>query len=72
MVFTNPITTTHGNRTTNQPLMNSKAVGRCRNADVVHSRRGYLEPITIATLIFDHRYGHYVRPNKVAFKYLDL
>ncbi len=44
----------------------------CRSADVVHSIGGYQEPIVLTTPILDHRNGHYVKPNKVAFKYLDF
>ncbi len=45
---------------------------RCKSADVVHSKGGYWKPIIITTSILDHRDGHYVRPNMVAFKYLDF
>jgi hypothetical protein len=69
---TNPILTTHVNRTTNRPLMNSMAIGRYINVNVVNPRRGYQEPFTITIPIFYHRYGHYVRPNKVAFNYHDF
>jgi hypothetical protein len=41
LVFTNLIMNTHVNRTANQPLMCSMVVGRYRNADVVHKKRGY-------------------------------
>jgi hypothetical protein len=69
MGFTNSIMATHGNRTTNQPLMNSMVVRRCRSADVVHLRGRFREPIAITTPIFYYKDGHYVRPNKVALKY---
>ncbi len=72
MVFTNPITTTHGNMILDRPLMSSMTVGGCKSVDVVHSRGGYLELITLIAPILDHRDGHYVRPNMVAFKYLDF
>jgi hypothetical protein len=72
MVFTNPIMATHGNRTANRPLMSSMDVGRCKNANVMHSRGGYRMPIVVTTPIFYHKNGHYVRPNKVALKYLDF
>jgi len=72
MVVTNPITTTHVNRIANQPLMNSMAFEGYRSADVVHPRGGYQKLITITTPIFYHRDGHYVRPNRVAFKYFDF
>jgi len=69
MVFTNLITTTHVNMTTDQPLMNSMAIRRYISADVMHLRGGYREPIVIIAPILDHKDGHYVRPNKVTFKY---
>jgi hypothetical protein len=72
MVFTNPIITTHVNKIVDQPLMSSMAVGRCKNANVMHSKVGYRKPITITTQILDHRDGHCVKPNKVALKYLDF
>ncbi len=33
---------------------------------------GYQGPSTITQRILDHRNGHFVRSNKVAFKYLDF
>jgi hypothetical protein len=41
MVFTNPITTIHVNRTTYRPLMSSMIVGRYKNVDAMHLRGGY-------------------------------
>jgi len=70
MVFTNPIMTTHVNRTTNRPPMNSMVVGGYRNADVVNPR-GRREPSIVTVPILDHRDGQYVRPNKVTLKYFD-
>jgi hypothetical protein len=49
--------------------MNSMVVRRCNSANVMHSRRGYRKPITITAPIFDLKDGHYVRPNRVIFKY---
>jgi hypothetical protein len=72
MVFTNPITTTHVNKTIDRPLMSSMAIGGCRSVDVMHSRGGYEEPIVVTAPILDHRDGHYVRPTRVAIKYLDF
>jgi len=40
MLFINPIMAIHGNKTVDRPLMNSMATGRCKNANVVHSRGG--------------------------------
>jgi hypothetical protein len=47
--------------------MNSMVVGKYKSVDVVHPKRRYWEPFAITTPIFDHRYGHYVSPNRVAF-----
>jgi hypothetical protein len=69
MVFTNPITTTHVHRTTNQPLMSLVVARGYRSANIVYPRGWHQEPFTVITPILDHRDGHYVRPNIVAFKY---
>jgi len=69
MVFTNLITTTHVNMTTNRPLMSSMATGGCKSANIMHSRRGCWEPIVVIAPIFYHKDGHYVRLNRVALKY---
>jgi hypothetical protein len=52
--------------------MISIATRRCRSANVVHSRGRYQEPLVITAPILGHRDGHYVRPNRVALKYLDF
>jgi hypothetical protein len=41
MVFTNPITTIHVNRTTDRPLMNSMVAGGYKNAYATNPRGGY-------------------------------
>jgi hypothetical protein len=38
----------------------------------MNPRGGYLKPSTITAPIPNHRDGHYIKPNKVAFKYRDL
>jgi len=38
----------------------------------MNAKGGYGEPSFITTQIIDHKNGHYVRPNMVAFKYLDF
>jgi hypothetical protein len=48
------------------------AVGGYRSVDAVNPRGGYQEPFVVITPIFDHRDGHYVRPNMVAIKYLNF
>ncbi len=72
VVFTNSIMATHGNMTTNWPLMSSMAVGGCIITNVMHSKSKYQEPIVVTTSIFDHKNGHYVRLNMVVFKYLNF
>ncbi len=69
MVFTNPITSIHGNRITHRPLMSLIAIRGCKSVDIVHSRGGYWKPVILIALIFDHKDGHYVRPNRVALNY---
>ncbi len=65
MVFTNLTMTTHVNGTAYWPLMNSMVVGRYKSANVTNMKGGYQKPYVVTTLIFDHIYGDYVRPNKV-------
>ncbi len=72
MVFTNPIMTTHVNRTVDQPPLSSMVVGTYINADVTNPKRGYREPYVITVPILDHIDGHYIKPKKVTFKYLDF
>ncbi len=69
MVFTNPIMTTHVNKIIYWPLMSSMVGRRYRSADATHPRGGYWKPCVITIPIFDHRDGHYVRPNNVVLKY---
>jgi hypothetical protein len=69
MVFTNPITTLHVNMTIDRPLMNSMVIRRCKSVNVVPSRGGYQKPIVVTAPFIDHKNGHYVKPNRVAFKY---
>ncbi len=72
MVLTNSIMTTHMNMTTDRPSENSMAVGRYKSVNAMNPRGGYQKPFVVTTQIFDHKNGHYVRPNRVALKYLDL
>jgi hypothetical protein len=72
IVFTNPITNTHVNRTIDRSLMSSMVIGRYRSANVVHPKKVSDNQIIITTPIIDHIDGHYVKPNMVAFKYLDF
>jgi hypothetical protein len=41
MVFTNPITTIHVNRTIDRPLMSSMVIGGYINADAMYPIGGY-------------------------------
>jgi hypothetical protein len=72
MVFTNLIMNTHVNKTANRPLMNSMATGGYKSVNAINPKKGYQKPSTIIAPILDHKDGHYVRPNKVVFKYLDF
>jgi hypothetical protein len=71
MVFTNLIMT-NVNRTIDWPLMNPMVVRGYKSANVVNPRGGYWKPFAVIASILDHRDGHYVGLNKVAFKYLDF
>jgi hypothetical protein len=53
-------------------LMSSMVIGGYINADTMYPIGGYWEPSVVITPIPDHRDGHYVRPNRVAFKYLNF
>jgi hypothetical protein len=53
-------------------MMSSMVVRGYKSVDVTHPRGGYRKPFVITTPIFDHRDGHYVKPNKVVLKYLDF
>jgi hypothetical protein len=72
MVFTNPIMTIHVKKITDRPQMSLIVARRCNNANLVYLRGGYQEPIVITIPNLDQRNGHYVRPNRVAFKYFDF
>ncbi len=72
MVFTNLIMIIHVNRTIDWPSMSSMATRRYINVDATYPRGEYWEPFVVIALIPNHRVGHYVRPNKVALKYLDF
>jgi len=48
------------------------AVGGYKSVNAMNPRRGYQKPFVVTTQINDHRNGHYVRPNRVALKYLDF
>jgi hypothetical protein len=52
--------------------MGSIIVNRYKNIDVTNPRGGYREPSVVNEKIPNHKDGHYVRPNKVALKYLDF
>ncbi len=64
MVFTNPIMTTHVNRTIDQPPLSSMVVGRYISADVTNPKRGYWEPYVIIVPIIDHIDCHYIKPKR--------
>jgi hypothetical protein len=47
-------------------------VGGYISVDVMNPIGWYQELFVVNVQILDYKIGHYVRPNKVAFKYLDL
>jgi hypothetical protein len=51
--------------------MSSMVARGYKSADVTNLRGGYQKPYVVITQILNHKDGHYVRPNKVALKYLD-
>ncbi len=72
MVFTNPIMTTHVNRIVDRPLMSLMVAKRYKNVNATNPKGGYQKPFVVTIPILVHGDGHYVKPNKVAFKYLDF
>jgi hypothetical protein len=52
--------------------MSSMATERNKSVDATNLKRGYREPSIVTIQIPNHKDGHYVRPNKVVFKYLDF
>jgi hypothetical protein len=61
MVFINPIMTTHVNKTTNQPLMNSITIGRYKITYDENPNGGYQKPFVAIVGTLDHGNGHYVK-----------
>ncbi len=56
----------------NQPLMNSIIVEKHININAENLKGGYHKPSIVIAKMPDHKNGHFVRPNRVALKYLDL
>jgi hypothetical protein len=52
MVFTNPIMTTHVNRTIDQPPMNSMVAGGYKTTNAVSSKQGYRKSFVVIAPIF--------------------
>jgi hypothetical protein len=44
-------------------------VGGYKSTNVTNPKGGYWEPSIVTTQILNHKYGHFVRLNKVAFEY---
>ncbi len=72
MVFTNLIMTTRVGRTANQPPMSSITTRGYKSTNFINPRGGYQKPCIVTTIIHNHKNGHFVKPNKVAVKYLDF
>jgi hypothetical protein len=45
---------------------------RYKNVNATNPKGGYQKPFVVTIPILVHGDGHYVKPNKVAFKYLDF
>jgi hypothetical protein len=62
--------TIHVNKNAYQPPMNLNIVdGSYRSTYVKNPIGGYQEPSVINVKNYDHRNGHLLKPNMVAFKY---
>ncbi len=72
MVFTNSIMIIHVNKIANLPPMSSMVVRGYRSVDATNPRGGYQELFIIVAPILDDKNGHYVKPSRVALKYLDF
>jgi hypothetical protein len=51
--------------------MSSMVARAYKSANATNLKGGYQKPFVVTAQIRDHKDGHYVRPNKVAFKYPD-
>jgi hypothetical protein len=71
-VFNNLIMITHVNKIANWSSMNSIIAKRYKITNAENPRGRYWKPSIITIGIPNHINGHSVRPNKVAFKYVDL
>jgi len=52
--------------------MNSIIVEKHININAENLKGGYHKPSIVIAKMPDHKNGHFVRPNRVALKYLDL
>jgi hypothetical protein len=52
--------------------MSLMAIGRYKSTYAKNPKGGYRKPSIVNVEICDHRNGHFVRLNKVAFKYFDF
>jgi hypothetical protein len=72
MVFTNPIMIIHVNRFAYRPPMSSMVARGYKSANATNLRKGYQKPSVVTAPIPNDKYGHYVKPNRVALKYPDF
>jgi hypothetical protein len=72
MVFTNPIMTTHVHKTTHKSPRSLIDVGGYKSTNAKNPKGWYKKPFVIIQGILDHKKNHFVRPNRVAYKYLDF
>jgi len=61
---------THVNKTINRPPMSSMAARGYERINATNPIGGYQIPFVVTTQILDHKDGHFIRPNRVAIKYL--
>jgi hypothetical protein len=52
--------------------MSSMAIRGYKSVNAMNPKGGYWELFIVDAPIPDYKNGHYVRPNRVAFKYLDF
>jgi hypothetical protein len=71
-VFTNSIMTTCVKMTTNWHPISLIVVEGYKSTNAKNLWGRYWEPYIVTTEIPNHINGHFIRPNMVAFKYLDF
>ncbi len=60
------------NKIINQPSMSLMVASRYKSVNVMNLKGRYQKPFVVPTQTPDKKDGHYVKPNIIALKYLDL